>query len=208
MTENIDLKGLERKAYRSTFQDGLWDIFWGLLILGFGLSPWLFDLGLHRPWNTILVMLPAPLMLTLGKRFITIPRLRLAEVGPKRKSSKTRLKFLIGISALIPLMLILLLLADIIEISPGHYAVALSAGLFLIMILSAIAYFLDFGRLYLYAWMFALSLVGAEYLSDHLGLVAARLIACGLISAIILIIGLVLLLRFLVEPLTDEGVKA
>jgi len=37
MTDNLDLKELEKKAWRSTFQDGLWDIYFGLLIFGMGI---------------------------------------------------------------------------------------------------------------------------------------------------------------------------
>ena len=39
MTQNINLKALEKKAWRSVFQDGLWDIFLGLLLMAFGLRP-------------------------------------------------------------------------------------------------------------------------------------------------------------------------
>jgi hypothetical protein len=38
MTENISLKEIQRKVYMTFFQDGLWDIFLGLFILGWGLS--------------------------------------------------------------------------------------------------------------------------------------------------------------------------
>ena len=43
MSESIDLKSLEKKAYRSVFNDGLWDLFIGMLILNFGLGS-LFDI--------------------------------------------------------------------------------------------------------------------------------------------------------------------
>ena len=193
MIHNANLEQIEKKAYRSTFHDGLWDIFWGLLILGFALSPWLYELGLGRPWNTAVVMLPAPIILVLGKKYITIPRLGLVEFGARRKSAQRKLKYLIAASVAVPLLLILFLLADIVKIGLGPYAAAVSAGLFLVMILSLIAYFLDYLRLYFYAWLFALSLVGAEYLADYLGPVAARLIVCGLAALAILIIGLKLL---------------
>lgn len=55
MTEKVDLRELEKKAWKSTFQDGLWDIYFGLLFMGMGLYriPQLFGLD-----NTfILIML-------------------------------------------------------------------------------------------------------------------------------------------------------
>ena len=36
MSEMIDLHHVERRAWRLYFQDGLWDIFLGLLFLGWG----------------------------------------------------------------------------------------------------------------------------------------------------------------------------
>jgi TctA family transporter len=38
MVEDINLKEIQRKIYLSFFQDGLWDIFLGLFILGWGLA--------------------------------------------------------------------------------------------------------------------------------------------------------------------------
>ena len=38
MVQDINLKEIQRKVYMSFFQDGLWDIFLGLFILGWGLA--------------------------------------------------------------------------------------------------------------------------------------------------------------------------
>ena len=38
MVSDINLKEIQRRVYMTFFQDGLWDIFLGLFILGWGLS--------------------------------------------------------------------------------------------------------------------------------------------------------------------------
>ena len=38
MVADVNLKEIQRKVYMTFFQDGLWDIFLGLFILGWGLS--------------------------------------------------------------------------------------------------------------------------------------------------------------------------
>jgi hypothetical protein len=38
MSQSISLKELERKAFRSTFQDGLWDMYLGFLLLMMGMG--------------------------------------------------------------------------------------------------------------------------------------------------------------------------
>ena len=34
VSAQINLKEIERKAFRSTYQDGLWDIYFGLIVVG------------------------------------------------------------------------------------------------------------------------------------------------------------------------------
>ena len=46
--DNINLKSIEKKIWFANFQDGIWDIYWGILLLGFGLSPLLEELGIIK----------------------------------------------------------------------------------------------------------------------------------------------------------------
>ena len=39
MTEKMNLKEIEKKAYRFTYQDGIYDIMFGVLLLLFALAP-------------------------------------------------------------------------------------------------------------------------------------------------------------------------
>ncbi|MDH4292277.1 MAG: hypothetical protein OEV56_06690, partial [Dehalococcoidia bacterium] len=38
MVSDVNLKEIQRKVYMSFFQDGLWDIFLGLFMVGWGLA--------------------------------------------------------------------------------------------------------------------------------------------------------------------------
>jgi len=67
MSEMIDLHHVERRAWRLYFQDGLWDIFLGLLFLGTGLRALTGNLWFY------LLVLAGVLALILGKRWITLP---------------------------------------------------------------------------------------------------------------------------------------
>ncbi len=73
---NINLKEIERKAYRSTFQDGLWDIFLGLAFLNF---PILALLSRAMSENASMIgdlafWLVAVVVFQLAKRHITVLR--------------------------------------------------------------------------------------------------------------------------------------
>ena len=83
MTEEPNLKEIERKAYMSYHQDGLLDIFAGLYILTFGLGIyatiiWDYSFGLIIPGGLIAVILP---IWIAAKRQITIPRIGYVNFG-------------------------------------------------------------------------------------------------------------------------------
>ena len=83
MTEEPNLKEIERKAYMSYHQDGLLDIFAGLYILTFGLGIyatiiWDYSFGLIIPGALIAVILP---IWIAAKRQITMPRIGYVNFG-------------------------------------------------------------------------------------------------------------------------------
>ncbi len=91
MSEQLNLKELERRAYRSTFQDGLWDLYLAGLMACLGIlgviglrdtETWVWLIG-----YTVLVGGVLGLFM-LGKRYITVPRLGIAKFGPARKRRK------------------------------------------------------------------------------------------------------------------------
>lgn len=83
MTEEPNLKEIERRAYMSYHQDGLLDIFAGLYILAFGLGIfatiiWDYSFGLIIPGGLIAVIIPVWIS---AKRKITIPRIGYVNFG-------------------------------------------------------------------------------------------------------------------------------
>ena len=92
VTEQPDLKEIERKAYVSHHQDGLIDIFAGLYALGFGLGIFMdvvWDLGMGviiMPTSIIAVALP---IWIAAKRRITVPRIGFVNFGTRGKNKLT-----------------------------------------------------------------------------------------------------------------------
>lgn len=79
MSDTLDLKALERKAYLSYADDGLLELFLGLAIIVFGL-------GLQLGQESVGFLIPICLV-ALGpllKRAITLPRLGFVKYGPER----------------------------------------------------------------------------------------------------------------------------
>ncbi|MBU0493874.1 MAG: hypothetical protein KKA73_28250 [Chloroflexi bacterium] len=90
MSQHIDLRELERKAYLSYHEDGVVDIFVGLGILFFGLTM-LTDL----PWMVgVLPAMCVPIY-AAAKKSITIPRMGYVKFSPQR--TRTPMLILLGV---------------------------------------------------------------------------------------------------------------
>ncbi|MFX1320532.1 MAG: hypothetical protein ACFFAQ_02700 [Promethearchaeota archaeon] len=214
MTEKVDLKEIEKKAYRSVFNDGLWDLFTGMLILNVGMGP-LFNFVFESlgflavlisslVWNIITL-----LIFILGKKYITTPRVGYVKFGPKRKSKQLKLKiFLLGVF-IVNLILFLLRLIGIIDysqIQPFLITILLGFGIFTIPF-CVIAYYLDFTRLYYYAFSGGLGFFLTDLLNPIVGNPLDFIIIFGFIGGIIIVIGLYFFIHFLKKyPLSKNEV--
>ena len=201
--KEIDLKALEKKVYRSFFEDGFWDIFIGMLILGLGFSWTRIFFVIFEPlglmimliiWNTITF-----LIYYLGKKFITIPRLGFVKFGEKRKARQKRLKIFLSINVLFGVITFFLTFFGLLEfLALGGSLTPLLIGLISFTIpFSIIAYFLGFNRLYIYSLVAGFSFFISELIFPILGSPLDSIIGIGIPGGIIVIIGLVYLYKFL-----------
>jgi hypothetical protein len=94
MTEKIDLKKVEKQTYRFTFTDGLYDMAYGSVIFFAAIAPILREI--LYPSYIIFWVLPAPLILILGKIYITIPRIGIAKFNLNRTKSRNKIGLLIA----------------------------------------------------------------------------------------------------------------
>jgi len=117
MHKTLDLKELEKKAFRATFQDGLWDILIGLTLLLFMVAPlYVSRYGFGDFWSSILMLpiyLVAFALVKVGKNRITAPRLGTMKIGEGRKR---KLK---GLNIILVLIVILGIIAGLIVFRHG-----------------------------------------------------------------------------------------
>ncbi|MCA9928126.1 MAG: hypothetical protein KC419_06600 [Anaerolineales bacterium] len=217
MSTNIDLKELERQAFRSNFADGLWDIFLGLLLLQMAVGPALYRLGWSPVW-ILLVMAVFVTAIFLGfkaaKRQIVLPRFGLVQFGAERQRKQRKLTL---VYAMVALLGVVVLAAVIVgyrlaqnsgTTAWGNVALLALFGLFLItavLVFSFMAYNMDYTRAYLYGWFYGLAFP-LNILMDEL-FSSTFPLGTVLFSTIMIIIGLVMLTRFLRKypmPLSDR----
>jgi hypothetical protein len=194
--ESINLKELEKKAYRSMFQDGLWDLFLAIMFLGGAVNPIIRDM--IGPVSSAITPIFAFLVFYFGKKFITIPRLGHVKFGPKRQKAQKRLRIAIVFFVVITWAALLLVLTRTVALRPNNefiWVIAIEI-LFITIPLSVIAYFLDFDRLYAYAVLYGISYPIAEFLHPYVGTPLDGIIVYGISGGIGLVVGLLYLIRF------------
>jgi hypothetical protein len=191
------LKEVEQRAYRATFDDGLYDLLFGLIFLILAWIPLLDLAGVPRSFGYSLVLVAA-LVLWLGKRHITIPRLGAVEFGPKRKARR-RLFLLIAAAALFVMMPVAIMtFSKGLPIAAGEgLAVPLVVGLVAAPFLVVAAYVLDYPRLFIYALILCFGIPHAQFLYEFVGTPFNSLISFGLPGAAVFIYGLTLLFKFM-----------
>ncbi|HSG45689.1 MAG TPA: hypothetical protein VLA72_21310 [Anaerolineales bacterium] len=162
MTQSIDLKALEKKAWRSVFQDGLWDIFLGLLLMAFALSAWLDRQSLSESMRMGIFIgaeILAMAVLFAGKRFITMPRMGMVKFGAERQKRRNVVRLILFISALVGLamwFLASLLMNGEGKVLLGRWFFPLVWVLNMLMVFGLGAYFLEYERLYVIGFLYAL----------------------------------------------------
>ncbi|MFX1325387.1 MAG: hypothetical protein ACFE8N_10550 [Promethearchaeota archaeon] len=212
MSDNFDLEEIEKKAWRSTLEDGIFEIYFGILHLSLTLGIVL-DEVLPSPYNIVLTFSVIGLGLIFflfAKKYISQPRLGKVKFGRKRiaRKAKTIAVLVINFLALLVIYLIGVLNPEFRINLPGYLYGLIVGLLFFTLPLCFVAYFLQFNRLYLIAILLGLSF----FLDEIFALLLIpepfdSLIAFSLISVSILSIGIVVLIRFLRKyPLQKEEI--
>jgi len=212
MTGQIDLKDIERKAFRSTYQDGLWDVYLGLIVV-------CMSIFIYRPadgyssMNIILAVLAMAFARSLfwaGKKYITLPRMGQVRFGGARRRRKATLA--IFLAALVALQTAVVGLTALAWIDPAtgawvnsffatrgamDLAVAVLGALFAGTGMLLMAYFSDFPRGYYIALLMSLAV--------FLMVFANQPVFPIILGGLIILPGLALFVRFLrAYPLPRE----
>lgn len=210
MSQKISLKEAERKAFRSTYNDGLWDIFLGCFFLTFLIALYLSPI-LGDFWSSV-AQLPFWALAYLGiwliRRYVVAPRIGRVTFGPARKARLR--KFTLVLLVINVLAFILGLIAALSFGSVPGQVTGIIFGMILLMGFSLAAYFLDFSRLYIYGLLVGLSPMIGEWLWAH-GYASHHgfPITFGASAGIMILTGLAVFVRFLRDnPVLAEGIPS
>ncbi len=181
------MKALERRAWRSTHQDGLFDLVLGLIMLAnyvAGVSG-----GRYSSLVLLALTLPSAAILVVGKRLVTVPRVGLVKFGPARLARWRKSWIVLPVTILATAALVMTARNGVSWISDQHVLVSLGLGLGIFLAFGAMAFWKDFPRLYLIGAAFGGAVTATELLDTPLPLLIG--------GSAVLLMGLVLFIRFL-----------
>ena len=215
MSQNLDLKAIERKAFRSVHQDGSWDIYLGGLMLVLSLFFAIPESGEGELTYMVIALLGVAVVFAvfqLGKKYITTPRMGQVQFGPERRKRKITLGWIMGAYVLVTLGMVLFSLyiwnrsasgqtVDL-ALTPSleRVLVALVAALLAGTSTLVISYFREFVRGYYIALLMGLGFFFTLLLDMTIPMIVA--------GALILVPGLILFVNFLRQhPLPPQEAR-
>lgn len=204
MSKITDFNQIQRRTNQlMNFEDGFWDLLLGCIFMMLAIYPVTREI-LGPVWNLVLFLSVLALLVAaelLLRRYVSGPRIGYAQ---PRRSPKLRLVLVFTVlMVLITFGLVLVTLlspesvpSPPVEASPGRsYLVELIALLVIGGLFSALGYLYGVTRLYFYGWMLGLANLASVYMTHNAGWTV--LIPLAMAAGIILLIGFVLLVRFL-----------
>lgn len=195
MSGQPNLKQLERHAWRSTFEDGLWDLFLGTVLIWVAASRLI-------PIDAVSIVLMIALLAAFfaAKRVITLPRMGMVQFGSARKKKRVMTTALLSVSVALTGALAFAAGsgATAAWISGNRTVVDALFAVWAYFVFALMAYWLDFPRLYLIGLVYALVFSNMLPIDDSVTALAG--------GVLVAVPGIVQLIRFLRKyPLPAEA---
>ena len=115
------------------------------------------------------------------------------------------MRLLIAILFPITVLMVILTIIGIFNVQLGRYIVPIGACIFVLILLSIIAYIIDYPHFYIYAVSIGFGILFAELLRSIIGTPLDNIIGFGISGIIILTYGLITLIKFIQKyPIPKE----
>lgn len=215
MAENVDLKALDKKIFKTTNEDGLLDIYFGIFFMSMGIQVLFRDIlpGVMGYLGIYLILIAfAFTFFIIGKKKITIPRMGIVKISVKTSPTKKKLVITLGINVVVSFIFFILTflgLFQLVQIDPIIFTLSIGLGIIALPI-SLLAYYAKTPRWYIIAIVGGLSFFLSEILYPIVGNPLDSFIAFGITGGSIIVMGLVVLSRFIKkyplknsEPITE-----
>ncbi len=194
----MNLKQLEKNTAAVIFQTGLVEIGIGLMWVVSTLAMIFDDISYYID---ILFVVPV-IFIILAIRYIVTPRMGMVKLA--RKRIRRNIWFIVTVTVFLVIMVILTITGN------GHPNAVHINGRWIIsgiilFICTTIAYFLNFKRMYLYAFLFAGAFNLSEEIRKNPGIISDGAYVYLIVSFLLIVIGCIYLISFLKKyPLPEK----
>ncbi len=209
MSQRINLKEAEQRAFVANYQDGLWDILVGYIVAVFALEPFL-RAPLGDTWSAA-IFFPFGILLWLillvVRKYVVVPRIGIVTFSSARRR-RVGWTFFAIFAVNFGARFVGFDLLELAE-SPS-WSTAFKFGLLTLVMFGIPAYFLKFRRLYVYGILAAGSPLISELLYRQWGAIHHGYpIVFGVTATVMIITGVVLFVRLLRDrPVLTGGLIA
>jgi hypothetical protein len=197
--ESTELEAIESRLFQSTQDDGLLELQFGIILMSLGITAYIDDTGIFNHYYGYLLIVVSPLILILGKRYITMPRLGRVKFGVERQKRLATVTMILAGSVLLGLLVFILAATGTIPI-PGavrpYVISAIIAGT-IFLTLAAMGHFMNNPRFVVIGAIFAGSELSIAILRLHTDLVSPAGVALTGGGVLITIMAAWVLARFL-----------
>ena len=190
METEIDLKKIESKAFRSYLEDGGWDLFMGIMMLGAGLR-----IYTDNVWFTLWLVVAVPVILGI-KYLVTIPRLGRVRFSVARQVLMTKVTVMVTAAVIGTAVVLGLAMAGV---DLPEYTIGTAFVVLVVLIFAAIAHVMAYGRIFVYGLLQAACMAVSEFVGNEPAAIA--FLACGIA---VIVAGVVTVHQFVHRyPLVD-----
>jgi hypothetical protein len=209
--EENDLQAIERKVFKSTQDDGLLELQFGAVLIILGITAYIDDMGISSPYYGYLFILATPLIVILGRRYVTGPRLGRVKFGADRQVRQAKVGLILMASVLAGLLVFTLGATGTIpfpEAARPYVVPALAAGM-IFLVLATMGYLMNNPRFMVIGAIFAGAELAIPFLRLHTDLSSPAGVAFTIGGVLITIMAAWVLARFLRDhPRQDVPTEA
>jgi hypothetical protein len=197
--ESTDLEAIESRLFQSTQDDGFLELQFGVILLILGITAYIDDIGILNYYYGYFLILASPLIVILGRRYITEPRLGRVKFGVKRQQRLAKATIILAASVLLGLLVFILAATTSMRIPQDvrPYVIPAIIALTIFLTLAAMAYFMNNPRFVVIGAIFAGSELSITILKLHTDLVSPAGVALTAGGVLIIIMAAWVLSRFL-----------
>ena len=211
ITPDIDLDKLEKKAWRVNFEDGIFEIYLGFLIIFLGSFTFVYDLVPIPVYYTVILVITmiGGFIFILAKKFISKPRIGKVKYGKKRKRRKITIVLVNAIYIIMLFIIMFAINSNLVNIDliPDYFYTLLIALIFITLPLCIIAYLIQYPRFYFTAILFGTGIFLSEFLIPCITYPLSNLVSFSIVGGIVVLLGFYYLTKFIKKyPLTEKEV--